>query len=193
VQQGVAGLLPLRVDVTGRARSIAVRTPPSRVMEVAEAHDQRLAPILRGWELGALPPVLMDGGRRWWLVELSDESTLRAIQPQWEAIRHLAERSDSMGVCVFARCTGQPYELVVRAFVGTPAQFEDAASGAANATLAAWLASRNALPGSNGRYRVSQGREVGHDARLQMHVDETGDVWSGGHVCSVVTGVIDWR
>ena len=39
---------------------------------------------------------------------------------------------------------------------------------------------------------VSQGREVGFDARLQLHVDEAGEVWSGGHVRSVVTGSIDW-
>jgi predicted PhzF superfamily epimerase YddE/YHI9 len=98
-----------------------------------------------------------------------------------------------MGVCVFARCVGKAYDLAVRAFVGAPAQFEDAASGAANATLAAWLASRNALPGAGRSYLVSQGREVGHDALLRMQVDDDNAVWSGGQVCTVVRGEIDWR
>ena len=74
-----------------------------------------------------------------------------------------------MGVCVFARSDDPVYYLAVRAWVGAPAQFEDAASGAANATLAAWLASQDALPGSGGRYRISQGREVGHDAIIELH------------------------
>jgi PhzF family phenazine biosynthesis protein len=193
VQQGLAGLLPLRVQGEGRARTIAVRTPPSRVLEVAASGDMRLAPVLQGWRLGSLPPALMEGGRRWWLVELSDEADLRALAPQWNAVAQLAQDSDSMGVCAFARCRGQAYDLAVRAFVGAPAQFEDAASGAANATLAAWLSSRDALPGTNGSYLVSQGREVGHDALLRMQVDADNAVWSGGHACTVVRGVIDWR
>jgi PhzF family phenazine biosynthesis protein len=193
VQQGVAGLLPLRVDGEGATRTIAVRTPPSRVMEVVGARDPRVAKVLDGWPLGVLPPVLMDGGRRWWLVEIAGETALRRLAPNWDAIGRLAHASDSMGVCVYARCSGQPYDLAVRAFVGAPARFEDAASGAANATLAAWLASRDALPGRAGAYRVSQGREVEHDAVLRMQVDADDAVWSGGHVCTVVRGSIDWR
>ncbi len=192
VQEGIVGLLPLRVLGDGRARTIAVRTPRSRVMEVATADDARLREVLRSLPLGSLPPVLMEGGRRWWLVELRDEASLRAATPPWEAIAELASSTESMGLCVFARSADRVYFLAVRAWVGAPAQFEDAASGAANATLAAWLASRDALPGSDGRYRISQGREVGHDAIIELHVDDAGDVWSGGRVCNVVSGTIDW-
>ena len=122
----------------------------------------------------------MDGGRRWWLVELADEASLRAATPDWNAISQLAHDTESMGVCVFARSDDPVYYLAVRAWVGAPAHFEDAASGAANATLAAWLASRDALPGDTGFYRVSQGREVGHDAIIELLVDDDGEVWSGG-------------
>ncbi len=194
VQEGIAGRLPLRVDGEGAARSIAVRTPRARVLRVGEPDaDPALSVALSGLPAGDLPPALVDGGRRWWLAEVRDEPTLRAATPDWEAIAALAKASDSMGVCAFARAdAGQPYDLVVRAFVGAPAVFEDAASGAANATLAAWLAERGALPGGRDRYLVSQGREVGHDARLQLHIDGNGDVWSGGHVRTVVSGTLDW-
>ena len=97
-----------------------------------------------------------------------------------------------MGLCVFARSADPVYYLAVRAWVGAPGCFEDAASGAANATLAAWLAMRGALPGTGGAYRVSQGREVGHDAIIELRVDDAGDVWSGGRVVTVVDGTIDW-
>lgn len=194
VQEGVAGLLPLAVSGEGDARTIAVRTPRARVVETARADDPRLSAALRDLPLGALPPALMDGGRRWWLAELRDEAALRAAQPDWAAIGSLAESTETMGLCAFARSdAGQDYDLVVRAFVGAPAQFEDAASGAANATLAAWLKHNDALPGRDGRYTVSQGREVGFDARLQLRVDADGEVWSGGRVSNVVRGQIDWR
>ena len=192
VQDGIAGALPLRVSGTGRERTIAVRTPRSRVVEIAMPGDARLAPALTGLPLGQLPPALVEGGRRWWLVELASESELRGATPHWTAIATLAQATDTMGVCVFARSEDPVHYLAVRAWVGAPAQFEDAASGAANATLAAYLASQGALPGSGGFYRVSQGREVGHDAIIELEVDADGEVWSGGRVCTVVDGHIDW-
>lgn len=193
VQEGIAGLLPLRVRGEGAARTLAVRTPRARVQEIATPDDARLAAALAGLRLGALPPVLMDGGRRWWLVELADEAHLRAATPDWDAIAALAEATDSMGLFVYARSHDPVYYYAVRAFVGAPARFEDAASGAANATLAAWLAERGALPPSpGGFYRVSQGREVGFDAILELTVDAQGEVWSGGRAVPVVRGELDW-
>ncbi|NUS59922.1 MAG: PhzF family phenazine biosynthesis protein, partial [Lysobacter sp.] len=192
VQDGIAGQLPLRVAGRGHERTIAVRTPRSRVVEIASPSDERLAPSLAGLPLGALPPALVEGGRRWWLVEIASEAQLRAAEPDWAAIGKLAQATDTMGVCVYARSDDPVYYLAVRAWVGAPAQFEDAASGAANATLAAWIASQNALPGPGGFYRIRQGREVGHDAIIELDVDADGEVWSGGRVCTVVDGHIDW-
>jgi PhzF family phenazine biosynthesis protein len=192
VQAGIAGELPLRVEGEGATRTIAVRTPKARVLEVGSADDPRLRDALSGLPLGALPPALMDGGRRWWLAEVADEATLRAAEPDWTAIGKLAEATESMGLCAFARSDDPVYYLAVRAWVGAPAAFEDAASGAANATLAAWLASQDALPGDTGFYRISQGREVGHDAIIELQVDGNEDVWSGGRVITVVDGHIDW-
>ena len=192
LQEGVAGLLPLRVDMDAGVRRIAIRTPRAQLVETAEARGARLAEALDWLPAGELPPALMDGGRRWWLAEARDEASLRSALPDWESIAALARATASMGVLAFARCHGQDYQVAARAFVGGPALFEDAASGAANATLAAWLALRDALPGSGGHYQVSQGREVGHDARLHMQVDADGEVWSGGQVVSVGRGTIDW-
>ena len=166
LQEGVAGLLPLRVDMDAGVRRIAIRTPRAQLVETAEARGARLAEALDWLPAGALP--------------------------DWDSIAALARATASMGVLAFARCHGQDYQVAARAFVGGPALFEDAASGAANATLAAWLALRDALPGSAGHYQVSQGREVGHDARLHMQVDADGEVWAGGQVVSVVRGTIDW-
>ena len=193
VQDGIAGKLPLKVSGKGSERTIAVRTPRARVQEIATPDDPRLRDALAGLKLGALPPVLMDGGRRWWLAELANETELRKAQPNWNAIVELANATESMGLFAYARSDDPVYYYAVRAFVGAPAQFEDAASGAANATLAAWLAERDALPDlPGGFYRVSQGREVGHDAIIELSIDADGDVWSGGRAVAVVTGMLDW-
>ena len=170
----------------------SVGTAHASVREIADREDPRLRTTVPGLALGELPPALVDGGRRWWLLEVAGEAALRDAQPDWDAIERLANATDSMGVCAFARSDDPVYYLAVRAFVGAPARFEDAASGAANATLAAWLATRDALPGDTGFYRISQGREVGHDAIIELTVDAAGDVWSGGRACTVVRGKLDW-
>ena len=193
VQAGIAGELPLRVESEGRTRTIAVRTPRARIVEIADGSQRPLRDALAGLPLGRLPQALVDGGRRWWLAEIGSEAALRAATPDWDAIERLAHATDSMGLCAFARSDDPVYYLAVRAWVGSTGRFEDAASGAANATLAAWLASRDALPGDDGRYRISQGREVGHDAIIELHVDADGDVWSGGRVQTVVDGMLHWE
>jgi PhzF family phenazine biosynthesis protein len=193
LQEGIAGTLPLSVEGDGERRTIAVRTPRTEVVEVAGRSDPRLSAAVAPLPPGRLPPALADGGRRWWLVEVADEGALRAVQPDWPAIAALARETSSMGVCAYARTApGGDYDLAVRAFVGASGPFEDAASGAANAVLASWLAHNDALPGRDGRYVASQGREVGADARLQLRVDADGQVWSGGRVRPVVRGTIDW-
>ncbi|CAG2093254.1 PhzF family phenazine biosynthesis protein [Xanthomonas arboricola] len=193
IQDGIAGQLPLRVEQIAGHRSIAIRTPRARVAEQVEADDPRLRDAVRGWPLGSLPPALMDGGRTWWVVELASEAALRGLQPDWDAIAALAESTGSMGVFAYARAAAPgAYDLAVRAFVGNGRRFEDAASGAANAVLAAWLDGRQALPGKERRYVVSQGREIGFDALLELRIDANGDVWSGGQVQTVIRGTLDW-
>ena len=135
----------------------------------------------------------MQGGRSWWVVQVADEAALRALRPDWDAVAALAESTDSMGVFAYAFSDGgEGFDLAVRAFVGNCRRFEDAASGDANAVLAAWLDLRDALPRGRESFEVSQGREVGHDARLTLRVDEDGEVWSGGQVQTVITGTLDW-
>jgi PhzF family phenazine biosynthesis protein len=90
-------------------------------------------------------------------------------------------------VAVFARCHAADHELVVRCFCPADGIPEDPVTGSANACIAAWLARHRALPGD--RYRVSQGRELGRDGRLELRVDGA-DVWVGGGSVTVVDGHI---
>ncbi|MCW5580706.1 MAG: PhzF family phenazine biosynthesis protein, partial [Luteimonas sp.] len=101
VQSGIAGDLPLRINGEDRTRTIAVRTPRARIVEIAAAGDPRLRGALAGLPLGRLPQALVDGGRRWWLAEIGSEAALRAATPDWDAIERLAHATDSMGLCVF--------------------------------------------------------------------------------------------
>lgn len=192
-QECGAGILPVRVhDASSTSRELLIRTPAARIICEHEAARATLAPLLDGIEPGALESALIEGGRRWWLAEFASEEQLRAWQPDHATLAQLAQATQSMGLCAFARSQDENYELAVRAFPAGAGILEDPASGAANGLIAAFIAMREPLGPLARGYRVSQGREIGHDARMILHVDDHGEVWVGGHSRVVIDGHLNW-
>jgi len=187
VQECAAGRLPLRIDGDGAQRTIHVRAP--RGVEREAPADAALA-SLRGAPLGAVRPALIDNGPRWWCIELTDEATVRGLAPDLPAMAAANRADGSVGVAVYAHCTGQPHALVVRAFVPADGIPEDPVTGSANAAIGAWLHANGALPAR--RFLGSQGREVGRDGVVEIAVDDDGEVWIGGLTQTVIEGVLSW-
>lgn len=191
-QECSAGVLPIRVEGEGVRRELLLQSPGERIVHTGLDAHPLLAATLSGIDLGTLPPALVDGGRRWWLAEVADETSLRAWQPDHQAILALAQASDSMGLCVFARTQdGSSYQLVVRALPAGVGIVEDPASGAANGLIAAYLAQAEPQDPLAHGYQVSQGREIGHDARLVVQIDNH-VIWTGGRSHIVIDGSLDW-
>jgi PhzF family phenazine biosynthesis protein len=191
-QECGAGVLPIRVVGSGVTRELLLKSPGERVVNTGLDAHPLLPSALAGIDLGVLPPALVDGGRRWWLAEVADEARLRAWQPDHRAIGALAQASDSMGLCVFARSAKPDYQLVVRAFPAGVGIVEDPASGAANGLIAAYIAQAEPNGALAQGYHVSQGREMGHDARLVAKI-ESGAVWTGGRSHIVIDGTLNWH
>jgi PhzF family phenazine biosynthesis protein len=191
VQECGAGLLPVRSASIAGARSLYVRAPRASVLREAISTARALREVLGHCKLGALPAALVEGGRRWWVAELADEAAVRDYEPDHAAILRLAQADHALGLCLFARCRGRDYDLVVRAFPAGVGIDEDPASGAANGLIAGYLAqSEPRSPLAHG-YRVSQGREIGHDAQIHISIDADG-VWVGGPTCTVIRGELEW-
>lgn len=191
-QECGAGVLPIRVVGSGAAQELLLQSPGERVVRTGVDAHPLLAATLRDVHLGALPPALVDGGRRWWLAEVADEASLRGWQPDHGAISALAQATDSMGLCAFARGTDDAsHQLVVRAFPAGVGIVEDPASGAANGLIGAYLAQADPHGPLARGYTVSQGREIGHDARLSVHIEDAA-VWVGGRSRIVIDGVLHW-
>lgn len=191
-QECQAGVLPVRVTRMGDRQSLSVRVPRSRIVTDDGASAGALATLLPLSLRGALPPTLVEGGRRWWLAELADEAAVRNHVPDSYAILALARATNSLGLCVFARSTSPGFGLVVRAFPLGVGIDEDPASGAANAAIAAFLDESNALGTLGSRYVVSQGREIGRDAVLELHIDAQHEVWVGGESRTLIDGELAW-
>ncbi|MBQ4856131.1 PhzF family phenazine biosynthesis protein [Rhodanobacter sp. B2A1Ga4] len=190
-QECGAGVLPIRVEGSGAGRELLLQSPGERVLDTGRDAHPLLAATLAGIELGVLPPALVDGGRRWWLAEVADEASLRAWQPDHAAIAALARASDSMGLCAFARSSHPDYRLVVRAFPSGVGIVEDPASGAANGLIAAYIVHAEPHGALARGYKVSQGREICHDAQLIVHIDGNA-IWVGGRSHTVIDGALAW-
>jgi PhzF family phenazine biosynthesis protein len=192
MQECQAGVLPIRHQPGQTGNSLSVRVPSSRLVHYAQEEDGLFTSILSRDRWSALKPALVEGGRRWWLAELQDEHSVRTFVPNSFAIKQLAEQTQSLGLCIFARRQAPDSGLVVRAFPLGVGIFEDPASGAANAAIAAFLDETGNLSNLGRRYGVSQGREIGRDAFLTLEIDVNRDVWVGGDCQTVIRGKLDW-
>ncbi|WP_448097916.1 PhzF family phenazine biosynthesis protein [Luteibacter yeojuensis] len=188
-QECGAGVLPIRIEGRDEQRELFVQSPKARIVGDASCGGETLSAVLYGVKPGALPPACVEGGRRWWVAEFADEAELRGWRPDHAAIRALALATDTLGLCVFARSVEG---LAVRAFPAGVGIVEDPASGAANGLIAAYVAARDTTGSLARGYVVSQGREVGHDARIIIRID--GDaVWVGGRTNTIIDGHVDWQ
>ncbi|MCY7355836.1 MAG: PhzF family phenazine biosynthesis protein [Lysobacter sp.] len=192
LQECAAGLLPVRVDIRDGKRVVHVRAPRARKVADAEDHAALIDVALLGLQRGALSPALWDNGPRWWLVELADADAVRSMQPDLFAISALTGATGAVGLAVHAGDLRDRHHLVVRAFCPADNIPEDPVTGSAQASIAARLADANRLPGEDGRYVGSQGRELGRDGRVEVQVGGDGEVWIGGHVQAVIRGTVDW-
>ncbi|MCY7312148.1 MAG: PhzF family phenazine biosynthesis protein [Pseudoxanthomonas sp.] len=191
VQECAAGLLPVRIDERNGIRVLHVRTPPAVPVDTAHAHHAGVDAALHGLARGELAPAVWNNGPSWWLVELADAAAVRRMQPDLAAIASLTLASGTVGLAVFGRCQHADHQLAVRAFCPADGIPEDPVTGSANASIAALMHRAGTLPGAEGRYIASQGRELGRDGRVEVQVDAQGGVWIGGQVQAVIRGSVD--
>jgi len=192
VQECAAGLLPVRVDAIGDIRFPNVRTPRARYVGGAELAPERLAAVTASMRLGDLAPELWDNGPRWWLLALADADAVRRLRPDLAAISALTTATAAVGLAVYAADVRNGHHLAVRAFCPADGIPEDPVTGSAQAAIAAQLAQAERLPGQGGRYVGSQGREMGRDGLVRVHVDDEREVWIGGPVQPVIRGTVVW-
>lgn len=191
VQECGAGCLPIRlVERSGRRTELLVKAPPATSLVT---DYEQIDALFSAAPEPPLARALVAGGRRWWLVELPSVDGLSRWRPLHQAVADLAASTDTLGVCVFARCeVDQRPGLAVRAYPAGAGIVEDPASGAANGLIAAWLAEREPNGPLSRAYPVTQGREMGHDARIEILLESSSSIWVGGHCNTIVRGEVEW-
>jgi PhzF family phenazine biosynthesis protein len=188
-QECAAGVLQLTLEGAGGERRIAVEAPPAALAPIPA--DARAA-IERA--LGA--PLAREGmivsiGPRWLTVMLADAAAVRALAPDLGAIAAVSHRLGATGITVFALADSGDHDVVVRSFAPGDGVPEDPVCGSGNAAVGAWLDHAGVRVGERGRYRASQGRELGRDGTVSVRIDPaTRRVWIGGAAVTCVEGLL---
>ena len=181
VQQCGVGRVRVRRDTTPDGQRLAFAAPALR-------RTGPVDPTLRAQAVAALgladAQVLrlewIDNGPGWMGALLADAATVLALQPDFPALRGL-----KLGV-VGPHPAGADCQFEVRAFVPGLGVPEDPVTGSLNAGLAQWLIGAGLAPDA---YVAAQGAALGRAGRV--HVQREGaDVWIGGAVCPVVSGIV---
>lgn len=138
--------------------------------------------------LVAHPPIVASVGLKFVIAEVSGLETLRRASPDLAAIRAAAKRFPEAGegfpVLLYTKLDDDATRLSVRAFAPLLGVWEDAATGSANAALAALLTSL--APGDELAltYEISQGSEMGRPSRIVARAHKSAD----GPVLASVSG-----
>jgi PhzF family phenazine biosynthesis protein len=178
VQQCGIGLVRVKRD-GGR---LAFAAPPllrSGPVEEAVLRAQVLRSLcIEADEL--LDLVWVDNGPGWMAARLKDSAAVRALKPDFIAMKGL-----KLGV-VGAQPAGGATQFELRAFVPTLGVPEDPVTGSLNAGVALWLQGAGLAPE---RYVAAQGSQLGRDGRV--HVWREGEVtWIGGDVAPLIHGQV---
>jgi PhzF family phenazine biosynthesis protein len=184
VQECGVGLVRVR-QIEGASNRLAFAAPPLRRSGPAEV--EVVAQVLRSLRLEAdavLQVEWIDNGPGWIGVLLRDATAVRALAPDFAAMRGL-----NVGV-VGAWPAGSEVDVEVRAFVPDLGVPEDPVTGSLNAGLAQWLIGAGVLPA---RYVAGQGHMLGRDGRVHVEHIAGGDlagVWIAGDVTRCIAGTL---
>jgi PhzF family phenazine biosynthesis protein len=181
VQQCGVGRVRVRRDAAASGRRLAFAAPALR-------RTGPVQPTLRAQAVAALgladSQVLrlewVDNGPGWMAALLADAASVLALQPDFVAMRGL-----KLGV-VGPHPAGAECQFEVRAFVPGLGVPEDPVTGSLNAGLAQWLIGAGLAPDA---YLAAQGAALGRAGRVFVQ-REGADVWIGGAVCPVVSGMV---
>jgi len=181
VQQCGVGRVRVRRDDTAQGQRLAFAAPALRRTGAVE-------PTLRAQAVAALgladAQVLrlewIDNGPGWMGALLADATTVLALKPDFVLMRGL-----KLGV-VGPHPAGAECQFEVRAFVPGLGVPEDPVTGSLNAGLAQWLIGTGLAPDA---YVAAQGAALGRAGRVFVQ-REGADVWIGGAVCPVVSGIV---
>ena len=193
VQECGVGLLDLRVegDGNGTEQRIFVQAPRAKIQPVDVAFYLAINRALGTNSVVDTPPLLVNIGPVWMVVNLGDAEIVNNLRPDLAMITQLSEQLNITGITVFGSTLTTDPALCVRSFAPACGVPEDPVCGSGNASVAAFLAHAGMLDTIGYSYVASQGRALGRDGRVWVHVNRAdAAIEIGGASVTCIDGIV---
>jgi PhzF family phenazine biosynthesis protein len=178
-----AGIIP----VTSNGDHWTLRAQPgsTRLLDLQPAELARLLGLDAG-DIG-FQPLWVKAGREQLVVPLTSEAAVRRVKPRPELFERIKSNDGAGQVYLFASMGGK--RILSRFFFPDGAAIlEDPATGSACANLGAWFIAMGRRPPLT--FEVSQGEYVGRPSTLQLEVNSDNEVFVGGDVIELGSGIL---
>jgi trans-2,3-dihydro-3-hydroxyanthranilate isomerase len=179
-----AGIIP--VTSNGDHWTLRAAASTSRLVEMPPAELARLLG-LDAADIG-FQPLWMKAGREQLVIPLTSEAAVQRVRPKAELFDKLKSVDGAGQAYVFAT-TGAKKILSRFFFPDGAAILEDPATGSACANLGGWFVAMGRRPPLN--FEVSQGEFIGRPSTLQLEVNSDNEVFVGGEVIEIGSGILN--
>jgi len=188
VQQCDIGLVDVTVEDGVEGRQLTFALPSAQVKPLPAADAAELELILGSKLSHENAPAIVNVGPVWVVLPMTDAAAVLDLKPDFGRLAAFERRLGVTGLTVFGRYPQGDVAIEVRAFAPSCGVEEDPVCGSGNASVAAYQWERGLLPAGGTAYVAAQGRRVGRDGRVKVHVGPDGQVRVGGSCITCVDG-----
>jgi PhzF family phenazine biosynthesis protein len=184
IQSCAAGELP----ITRSGDLFSVRTPAVHIESYPATADAWLAGVMG--RAAIAPAMQCDNGARWAVARYDSVDALLALTPSMHALAQWNLLHRNLGLAAFALSDDPNYHVEVRCFVPIDGIPEDPVTGSGNASVAAFMEhqqyfAKGLLPRA---YVARQGRAMGRDGYLNLHVKAIDNIELAGVAVRIARG-----
>jgi trans-2,3-dihydro-3-hydroxyanthranilate isomerase len=179
-----AGIIP--VTASGDHWTLRAAAATSRLVDMPPAEIAKWLG-LEASDIG-FQPLWIKAGREQLVIPLTSEAAVRRVKPRLELFDKLKSVDGASQAYVFAS-TGAKKILSRFFFTDGPSILEDPATGSACANLGSWFSAMGRRPPLN--FEVSQGEYVGRPSTLLLEVNADNEVFVGGDVIEIGSGILN--
>ena len=178
-----AGIIP--VTANGNFWTLRAAPSTSRLVDASAAEIARLLGLEPG-DIG-FQPLWLKAGREQLIIPLTSEAAVRRARPKPEMFEKLKSVDGQGQAYVFA--TSGTRKILSRFFFPDGAAIlEDPATGSACANLGGWFIAMGRRPPLS--FEISQGEFIGRPSILQLEVNTDNEVFVGGEVIELGSGIL---
>ncbi|UXM95841.1 PhzF family phenazine biosynthesis protein [Bartonella sp. HY329] len=188
IQECAAGLIALTVHETDDAPIIFFQLPKPKLTALDSDEIDQLEIMLNCAINRELPPILVDVGARWIVMNTYNVRNVLAAQPDFSRLAIHNKAMQVTGICIYSEW-GQNH-IEVRSFAPACGANEDPVCGSGNGSVAAFIRHYGKSSKFERTIKSSQGRVLERDGIVYLRITDE-EILVGGSAVTCIEGEIN--